>query len=95
MTNYNPNIIFLQETLLNETDNITFKGYNTYNLTNRSARDNQPTGGTLNIIKNQISHAVLPLQTNLQTIAFKASLQTITICSIYIPPKHKLNKIEI
>ena len=26
MTNYNPNIICLQETLLNETDNISFKG---------------------------------------------------------------------
>ena len=92
MTNYNPNIICLQETLLNETDNITLKGYDTYNQTNRSARDNQPTGGTSIIIKNQIPHAVLPLQTNLQAIALKASLhRTITICSIYIPPKHKLN----
>ena len=52
ITNYNPNIICLQETLLNETDNITFKGYNTYNQTNRSARDNQSTGGTSIIIKN-------------------------------------------
>ena len=90
MTNYNLNIIYSQETLLNETDKITFKGYNTYNQTNRSARDNRPTGGTSLIIKNQIPHAVLPLQTNLQAITLKTSLhQTITICSIYIPPKHK------
>ena len=47
------------------------------------------------IIKNQISHAVLTLQTN-QAIALKALLhRTIIICSIYIPPKHKLNKTEI
>ena len=96
MTNYNPNIICLQETLLNETDNITFKGYNTYNQTNRSARDNWQTGSTSIIIKNQIPHAVRPPQTNLQAIALKVSLhQTITICTIYISPKHKLNKTEI
>ena len=96
MTNYNPNIICLQETLLNETDNITFKGYNTSNTTNRSAKDNRSTGGTSLIIKNQIPHAVLPLQTNLQATPIKASLhRTITICSIYIPPKHKLNKTKI
>ena len=96
MINYNPNMICLQETLFKETDNITFKGYNTYNQTNSSAKDNRPTGGTSIKIKNQIPHAVLPLQTNLQAVALKVSLhQTINICSIYIPPKHKLNKTEI
>ena len=97
MTNYNPDIICLQETLLKEKDNITSKGYNTYNQTNNSARDNQPTGDSSIINKDQIPHAVLPLQTNLQSIAIKVSLhQTIiSICSIYIPPKHKLNKNEI
>ena len=96
MTNYNRNIICLQETLLNETDNFTFKGYNTYKQTNRSARHKQPIGGSSIIIKNQIPNVVLSLQTNLQAIAIKASLHwTITICSIYIPPKYKLNKTEI
>ena len=33
MTNYNSSIICLQQTLLKETDNITFKGDNTYNQT--------------------------------------------------------------
>ena len=96
MTNYDPDIIYLQETLLRETDNINFKGSVTYNQTNISARDNWPIGGTSIIIRNQISHAVLPLQTNLQAIAIKDLLHwTISICSINIPLKHKLNKTEI
>ena len=82
MTNYNPNIISLQETLLKETD-ITFKGYNTYNQTNKSARDNRPTGSTSIMIKNQIPHAVLPLQVNLQGIVVTALLHwAMAICSI-------------
>ena len=88
-------ICLLQETLPKEKD-ITFKEYNTYNQTNKSARDNRPIGGTSIIIKNQIPHAVLLLQINLQATAIKASLpQTINIYSTYIPPKHKLDKNEI
>ena len=93
---HNPDTICLQETLIKEHNNFSFKGYETYNKTNISQVDHRPIGGTTILIKKTIPHEKLPLNTNLQAIAVRTTLyQTITICSIYIPPKHKLQKSEI
>ena len=93
---YNPKIICLQETLLKQTSNLSFKNYEIYNKTNLSQIDQRPIGGTAILIKKTTPQEKLHLNTELQAIAVRATLhQTITICSIYIPPKHKLKKIEI
>ena len=96
MKDHNPKIICLQETLMKQTDNLTFKNYEVYNKTNLSQGDHRPIGGTAILIKKTTPHEKLHLNTELQAIAVRATLhQTISICSIYIPPKYKLKKIEI
>ena len=95
--NYNPNIICLWKTLLKKLT--TSPSKDTTLITKQTlAWGNRPIVDTPIIVKNQIPHAVLLLllQTNFQAIAIKVSLhRTITICSICIPPKHKLNKSKI
>lgn len=48
LTDYNPNVVCLQETFLKETDNISFKGYEMYHKINVSAIGNRPSGGNFN-----------------------------------------------
>ena len=93
---HNPNVICLQETLIKENSNLSFRDYETYNKTNISHIDHRPIGGTTIMVKKTIPHEKINLNTELQAIATRVTLhQTITICSIYIPPKYKLKKTEI
>jgi ribonuclease HI len=48
------------------------------------------------LVKGGVPHTVLQLNTNLQAVAVKVTLhRTVTICSVYIPPKYKLRLDEI
>ena len=96
MADFSPYIFCLQETFLKKSDSITFKGYSAYNRTNISHRDNKENGGGSMLIENGVSHTLLHLHTNLQAVAAQVTIhQTITVCSIYIPPRYKLRKDEI
>ena len=47
-------------------------------------------------INNNICHSRTDLKTNLQAVAVRLSLyKTITLCSIYIPPKFQLQSFDL
>ena len=86
----------LQETLLNDNDKITFKKYNTFNKTNVSPVDGRAVGGSSILIKADVPHESVTLNTSLQAVAVRVHLhKTITVSSLYIPPKYKLNSKEL
>ena len=93
---HNPYVICLQETLLKDSDKNLFKGYDMYNKTNASLIDNRPIGGSSILVKKGIPHETLELNTRIQAVAVKATLhRTVTICSIYIPPRYELTRAEM
>jgi len=91
-----PSVVCLQETRLKDSDKISFKGYDMYNKTAVSPIDNRAIGGASVLVKRGVPHSVIHLNTNLQAVAVKVTLhRTLTICSIYIPPKYKLRLDEM
>ena len=105
MQQHSPAVICLQETLLfkkkdpNEHNQRTnneyhqsFKNYKCYYSSTESGH-----GGVGILIKDNFLHSPIPLQTRLQAIAFKVTIndKVYTICSIYLPPKIRLEKSQL
>ena len=64
-----------------------------YNLFNTFAvgGDGRGTGGVAIIINNKCPSSQIHLKTNIQAVAVSVTLhRTISICSIYIPPRSKI-----
>ena len=81
--NYNPSILCLQETRTQ----IKLKGYTPYNKQGTQDRQGRSHGGVGILVKNNLIHSIVPLNTTLQAIAIQVTLhKTITVCNIYIPP---------
>ena len=58
--------------------------------------DGRACGGVSVLVKKAIPHRQITLNTNLQVVAVVLSLhKTITICSIYIPPRYQLGNREL
>jgi len=93
INNYKPSAFALQETMLN--GNFSLPGYTTYNKPGHFNR--KAHGGSAIIIHSSIPHKQLQLQLfQLQAIAIIASLNSpIILCSMYIPPSHKIDKQEL
>ena len=88
ISNFRPYILSLQETHFKETDNVHIRGFDHYFKTCMSEVDGRGTGGCSIFVKKGIPHEVLVLDTELQAVAVKVSLQkTITVCNVYIPPR--------
>ena len=84
--NYNPIAICLQETLLKDNESLSIKNYTTYNYTPPIA-NGKVSGGVCILVRNDIPHSEVQIQTPLQTIAVQiATKKKITLCSIYLPP---------
>lgn len=82
-----PSVMCLQEIKLAASAKSTIKGYSSYHVSSLSV-DGMPIGGSSILVENNTSHQRVTLQTELQAVAVRVSLaQTITICSIYIPPR--------
>ena len=70
---------------LQDSDSINLKGFSIYNQT---SVDGRPVGGSSILVEKGIPHEVLSLNTSLQAVAVRVTLHcTITVCSIYIPPR--------
>jgi hypothetical protein len=83
----NPLVICLQEIKLHASAKSSIKGFSSYHVSSLSV-DGIPIGGSAILINNNLSHQRITLQTELQAVAVRVSLaQTISICSIYIPPR--------
>jgi hypothetical protein len=82
-----PSVMCLQEIKLAASAKSNIKGYSSYHVSSLSV-DGMPIGGSSILVENNLSHQRITLQTELQAVAVRVSLaQTITLCSIYIPPR--------
>ena len=82
---YNPVAMCLQETHIADVSKISFKGYTSYHKVDNS--HDRAAGGSSVLIRNDIIHSPVNLNTNLQAVAVKITLSFVfTICSIYAPP---------
>ena len=86
---YNPQAICLQETHLKVTDNAAMRHFTLYNAF--SPESERAKGGASILVRQGVIHSQVPLKSNLQAIAVRlTSFKTLTICSLYIPPSHRL-----
>ena len=78
----------------NPNDNLEVCNYSSYYYINN---DCQRTSDRASImIHSTVPHRKIDLNTNLQAIAIKASLnKSITICSIYIPPNKRISQNDL
>ena len=82
---YNPVAMCLQETHIADVSKVSFKGYTPYHKIDSS--HDRASGGSSILIRNDIIHSPVTLNTNLQAVAVKITLSFVfTICSIYAPP---------
>ena len=82
---YNPVAMCLQETHIADVSKVSFKGYTPYHKIDSS--HDRTSGGSSILIRNDIIHSPVTLNTNLQAVAVKITLSFVfTICSIYAPP---------
>ena len=89
LNDYDPAVVCLQETYLKEPNNVTLRNYNLFNTF--AVGDGRGTGGVAIIINNKCPSSQIHLKTNIQAVAVSVTLhQTISICSIYIPPRSKI-----
>ena len=94
LNDYDSAVVCLQETYLKESNNVTFRNYN---LINKLAiGEGRGTGGNTIIINNSCPSRQIQLKTNLHAIAVSVTLhRTISICSIYIPPRAKIEQKDL
>ena len=89
-----PVALCLQETHLKKNDKINLNNYSLYST--YVSEDERAAGGSSIFVKNNIIHSKINLQTNLQAVAVRISLdKTITLCSVYIPPNHPVTLNDI
>ena len=82
---YNPVATCLQETHIADISNVSFKGYTPYHRLDHS--HDRASGGSSILIRNDVIHSPVNLNTNLQAVAVKITISFVfTICSIYAPP---------
>ena len=80
----------LQESHLKRSDNISLKNYSIYST--YVDENDRAAGGSTILVKDQVLHSAVDLDTDLQAVAVRISLdKTITLCSVYIPPNSSLN----
>ena len=91
----NPIAFCLQETLIREP--VSLKGYVPYHKHARTDDFHRPHGGVSIFVQQKIPQRNIPLNTNLEAVATRVTLnnKTITICSIYNRPSLPLKSNEL
>ncbi|GFT69255.1 RNA-directed DNA polymerase from mobile element jockey [Nephila pilipes] len=91
----NPDIIALQETRLKPSLSLNIPNFTTH----RTDRGTYAGGGTAILVRNSLPHHATPLQTsNIEGTAItleRRNNQSITIASVYKPPRKPLNQSEL
>jgi len=91
LSNFNPVLVFLQETFLKPSKTTTFKNCSFYNLPVEESNGNSH-GAVAILVNNAILHSHIQLNTSLQAIAVRATChKTIFVCSIYLFSSSKFN----
>lgn len=91
---YNPILLCLQKTNLNDTYSPSFKNYKLY-YSNRTICG-RASGGAAILARTDYPTALVPLQTTLEAIAITIQLESnITICNLYIPNQKPFSSSDI
>lgn len=89
LNDHDPAVICLQETYLKDQNPISFRNYNIFNYF--AVGDGRGNGGVSIVVNNKCPSSQINLNTHLQAVAVSVTLhRTISICSVYIPPKFVL-----
>ena len=92
---HDPMFFCFQETFLRASKVINFRKYASYHCYSLSS-DDRAIGGSSILVKKNIVHNEIKLQTSLQAVAVSLSLhKTFTICSIYLPPSVRVYEQEL
>ena len=84
---YNPVALCLQELQVSDTYTPNNELYNLITKLPHIPTGHRPHGGAGILIRKDLSHSVIPLNTSIQAVACRVStFQPITLCSIYLPP---------
>ena len=84
----------LQETHIVDESKVSFKGYTLYNKLDHSHE--RASGGSSVLVRNDIIHSPVQLNTNIQAVAVKITLSFVfTLCSIYAPPNKYIDLSEL
>ena len=63
---------------------------------NVNSPNSGPHGGSALVIRNEIAHSLLPINTELLAVAARLQLSTtLTICSLYLPPNNQINQNDL
>ena len=90
VVNHNPLAVCLQETFLKDTDNIIVRGFNLYHKFHET--ENSASGGVSILVNENVPQSIVTLNTTLQAVAVNVTAhKTITICSVYLPPRNHFN----
>ena len=85
LSTLSPAVVCLQETYLKGSDKLSIRSYSCFNYIHDDG--GRASGGCSILVNNRIPHSLINLKTPLQAVAVRVTLhQTITICSIYLPP---------
>jgi len=86
MSNLEPIAFCLQELLLPASYIFSNRQYNLFTNLPLTKSNNRPHGGAGILVRKNIPHSAVPLNTNLQAVACRLSTpQPLTLCSIYLP----------
>ena len=92
---HNPIAICLQETYLKESENLNVKNYSLYNYY-ANQENGKASGGVSILIRNDIAHKEIDINTNLQVKAVTLTTnKQFTLCSVYLPPQKRVDGAEL
>ena len=90
----NPTAICLQETFKKHSDKLNIKTFEQYDYVDDTRQ--RASGGVSIQIRKDISQNKININTHLQAIAVSVTIhETVTICSLYIPPPDPINENEL
>ena len=82
--NHSPIVVALQETKINDNNNVKFKNFTKYS---KNLQADVAHGGVMVLVANTTPHSHLPVVTDLQAVAVRISLhRPVSLCSLYLPP---------
>ena len=83
---HNPAVICLQESYHSHQNQVKLRGYNAYNVPAPPGAG-RVSGGVSTLVKGNIPHRHIALNTALQATAVNVSLhRNFTVCNLYLPP---------
>ena len=92
LSEHDPGIFCLQETMLNSISYNVGMNYKFYGSIPEANNINRARGGSAIVIKSNVSHDYIPLDTTLQAVAVRVVLKKrYTICSLYLDPSSEVS----